>query len=104
MTQEVINFLAGIVNNENPQITEEKINLNNQVDLIGSPSNCMYLRFRGTDCSGTLNISYKGRVVKQIAAKHFDTGESLILCDEIDAIGYSGDSGTAVAEGYFCKY
>lgn len=100
---EVMNFIAGYNGDINPVVTEfEPVILNGSTDVMTNSTGLWFLHFKGTDVFATINVSYKGRSVKQIAANHedVDTGEIFIICDEIDALGIDDSSGTISCTGW----
>lgn len=99
--QEVLNFIAGITGNENPDVDAKKIKLSGLTEPVEKTGGFFLLRFRGVDVAGTMNISYKGRGVKQIYTENnFDTGDILVVCDSIDSIDYAETTGLVIAEGW----
>lgn len=96
--QDAINVIAGVTEDNNPQLTQINQQTLPKEEAFAS-GNLMLARLRGLNVQGAVSASLKGRPVLLIDGQaNFDTGEVLLLCDSIDGLGVS--EGTVTVEGW----
>lgn len=105
-TQNALALIIGLTKNPNPILNPiAKTRLTDEIEMNAPSGGLLLLRLRGTDVQGqvvcTINNGQGPATVYQVdTCSQVDSGEAFIVCDSLNAMSLTPESGTVTVEGY----